>query len=70
MGKWYLPDGYWFKLGTSAGSEATQQMSLDILSLAATQWVLTHLCVQVKFQSHEGEVSTVYQAQTDQNLAM
>lgn len=51
-------------------SEATQQMSLGIPSLAATSWVLTHLYGRVGIQEVVSEASRVYQDQTDQELAV
>ena len=54
-----------------AGSEATQKMSLSVLSLAATiLGAQTPLCSDRISGSHQGEASRVYQAQTDQHLAV
>ena len=57
-----------FKLGAIAGSEASQQMSQGIPSLAATHWVLAYLCWGGVSGIHQGETSN--QDQTDQGLAL
>lgn len=65
-------DRYRLKLGVNSGSEATQQMSQGVPSLAATVEsppFISLCCVRV-LGRYQGEVNGVFQDQTDQYLMM